>query len=150
MARKQRDYKAEYAAAKKRATAAGYKSQREYKTARKALRTPRNVSPVPRTVAERSLRAEGGLTQARAEQARIRRLRLESRDWSRKHSKVNTSSYSPSMSDDRVEAYHVAYVAEPPGDDRDAREEARLEWLHDYLVPNFYTEEQWQELYPPD
>jgi len=95
MARKQRDYKAEYRAAKLRATRAGYKSEREYKRVRRELALPRRAMPVPKRI-----------LQANPVVAR----RRESQRWSDEHSRRRNSRYSPSMSDADAERYWLAFV----------------------------------------
>src|SRR5688572_10698482 len=98
MARRNRDYAKEYAAAKKRANAAGYKSQREYKQARKRLGVKgARVSPVPKRVAS-SIISAGADRDTRA------------RQWSNRHSKVTESRWSDTFNETQREAYFNTYV----------------------------------------
>lgn len=148
MARKKRDYKAEYAAAKRRATAAGYKSQREYKAARKALSVPRGASPVPKRIAENVI--DGGVSSATNRSSRMRQLRKESRIWSDRHSRVPRSRYSPRMSDDVVERYHRAFVDDIPEVSRRKRPKERKRRIRDYLLDtDQITEDEWKQAYGP-
>lgn len=104
MPRKSRDYKAEYARAKARAKAAGFKSEREYKRARKGLSVPRAASPVKRLI------PASELARADAKAKDIAKIRREARRWSATHSHVTNSQYVNRMTDAQVIAYHRAYV----------------------------------------
>ena len=120
MARKPRDYKAEYATAKRHATRAGYKSEREYKRVRKELNLPPRTSPVPKRVLELNP---------------ITRLRRESQKWSDEHSHRYNSRYRKTMTDAEVEAYHAAFPGQYdiPLDGEALDREVRRR-IHHYLV----------------
>lgn len=126
--RRRRNYKAEYAARKQRARAAGYESIREYTAARKRLGTPRRASPVPKRVSEAIIAA--GNTRDQAAKA-----------WSNRHSKVKESAWSDSFNESQREAYFNTYVK--PSRNRAKWKKSQ----HDYLVPAFYTEEEYNERY---
>ena|SRR6266540_3888185 len=125
MARKARDYKAEYRAAKLRATRAGYKSEREYKRVRRELALPPRTMPVPKRILETNP---------------IVARRRESQRWSDAHSHKDTSRYSPSLTDRQAELYHAAYVAPYGKRMSDAK---RLDLIHDYLVPDWMSQDEW-------
>lgn len=131
MARKKRDYKAEYAAAKRRATQAGYKSEREYKTARKTLGVPRNASPIPKRLYTQSTSYK----------------RVQSKAWSKAHSNRHTSSYRDIMTDDQVDRYWAAYVEDFDESGKAGKREKQRR-IHDYLVPDILTETEWKGTYP--
>lgn len=141
-ARRRRDYAAEYAARKRRAKAAGYRSEREYKQVRKALKTPRNASPISKPIAQVTGRSQ--LEDA----ADIRRMRRESAAWSRKHSKRDTSQYVKSMSDENVRRYWAATAGAGkytgPGAQRKI-----VELWKDYLVIGIgaYSDSEFDSLY---
>lgn len=138
MAKRVRDYKAEYATAKRRAKQAGYKSQREYKRARKALQLPRNVSPVPRRVIER---IDPGVLIPEGTKA----IRTGNARWSNKHSRVPNSKWNPKWDDTRARAYHLAFVLESKHGPE------KLSRLYDYLVALYamVTESEWEQNYLP-
>lgn len=145
MARKKRDYKTEYAAAKRRAQAAGYKSQREYKAVRKSLSLPPRTSPVPKRVIE-SQRV--GVTSAANDYSRrMSRLRREARSWSDKHSHIARSRYTPSMSDEQVSDYHNAYVERPTGLSRRKAALEKRRRIHHYLSRWFNLTPEWDPLW---
>lgn len=147
MARRQRDYKKEYAATKRRIRAAGYKSEREYRAVRKELGLPRNVAPVPKRIQER---IQPGITRRATDtNSLISRLRRESQAWSNAHSHVENSRYKRSLTDDQVRRYWRAYVEYPvSGSNRRNRAIEKVRRLHDYLVPDFLTQEEWEANYP--
>lgn len=122
MARKTRDYKAEYAAAKRRATRAGYKSEREYKRVRKELALPPRTMPVPKRILEANP---------------ITALRRQSQAWSDAHSKRKNSRYRPSMPDAQVVKYHAAFV------EADISDAAKVARIKRYLVPDLMTEDEY-------
>lgn len=122
MARKQRDYKAEYAAAKQRAARAGYKSEREYKQVRRELNLPRRASPVPKRILATNP---------------ILARRRESQRWSDRHSHKDRSRYSRTFTDAEVERYWRAYVEE---DIRDPEKSARIKA---WLVPKWMTDDEY-------
>jgi len=130
MARK-RDHKAEYAAAKRRAKAAGYKSQREYKTVRKTLSLPPRAMPVPKPIYETSYPWK----------------RAESKRWSKEHSRRYTSKYRDSLTDEQVEMYWRAYVEEFDESGK-VGATAKRKRIHDYLVPDIISEREWRGDYP--
>lgn len=132
MASRKRDYKAEYARAKAKANAAGYKSQREYRVARKGL-TGR-VSPVPAKVRDR-----------------IRDN--DSREWSRQHSRQPSSKFNTKWGRARRDAYYDIYVAPSLNPNRradadDLTDERWRKALNKQLVPMVYTQEEFNERYP--
>lgn len=137
MPRKQRDYKAEYAARKRRATSAGYKSVKEYSKARKTLGTPRNASPVPKRI-------------ARTESESLSRSfkRSEAREWSRKHSHRASSRYRESMTDAEVDRYHHTFVEWIEGSRREVGKEKRSR-IRQWLVPDWMTDQEWKSTYQP-
>ncbi len=146
MARKPRDYKAEYAAAKRRATASGYKSEREYKQVRKALKLPRTAQPAPRRILEKT--APRKLARATNAPKVASQRRREAREWSDKHSHRPHSRYSPKMSDRQVALYHKAFVEPLPPElyysDQREWERRKLARIKDYLVPDLLpTEDDW-------
>lgn len=142
MARKRRDYKAEYAARKRRAKAAGYRSEREYKRTRKALKTPRNASPVSRPIAEVTGREQ------LADAAEIRKMRREANAWSKRHSKQPSSAYVKSMSDENVRRYWLATVGASQYAGPGAQRKIVANWK-DYLVNGIglYTASEFDSLY---
>lgn len=144
MPRKERDYHAEYVAAKQRATARGYKSEREYKKVRKELGLPRNVSLVPKRVLDMNT------DQTTLQTAHSWRMRREAKEWSDRHSLRESSRYKPNMTDAQVERYHNAYVRDITQVSPDKIERARrkLQALHDYLVPDYLSEQEWEGKYP--
>jgi hypothetical protein len=106
MAKRKRDYKAEYARSKARSQSRGYTGPRQEKRARKAVGLTRGFP---------SLRFDE-LPDFAIEQVsgrRIARMREEARYWSDNHSHVKASRYSGNMSNDQVEQYHAAYVQQP-------------------------------------
>jgi len=139
VARKQRDYKAEYAAAKARATRAGYKSEREYKRVRKELKLPPRTSPVPKRIVEN---VKPGIT------ADMSQMRRECQRWSDGHSRVDNSKYRPTMTNDQVRRYHKAFVEKPKGKTRKERSRNKYDAIHDYIVPDLMDEQEWERGYP--
>lgn len=131
MASRKRDYAAEYARAKAKAQAAGYKSQREYKRARAGL-TGR-VSPVPKTVRDKIRDAD-------------------SKAWSNKHSKSPSSKFNTRWGRERRDAYYQVFV-EPynnPQRPKDAKDTSDVRWrkeLHKILVPRVYSDAEFNERY---
>ena len=147
MARKQRDYKAEYRRSKERAQASGYKSEREYKAVRKALGTPRGAMPAPRRVMAAA--APERLNAAQAEARAIAAKRRAAASWSKKHSHVGTSAYTKRMTDSEVEAYYRAYLEPLTGlSKKTARDEKRRR-IKEYMVSQgLMTPSEWEEKYP--
>lgn len=143
MARKKRDYKAEYAARKRNATRAGYKSVREYSRVRKEFNLPRGTAPVPRRIAER---IQPNVSAPKV--SRAQRLRNEARAWSRKHSHRHTSRYRPSMTDEEVEKYHHTFVEWIEGSRKEVGREKRRR-IRDYLVPDHMDYDEWASKYQP-
>lgn len=145
MARKARDYKAEYARSKARAKAAGYQSEREYKAVRKSLKLPRNAAPVPRRILETEKPL--AVSRAKVEARHMQRLRRESKRWSDTRSRVPSTKYNPRLTDDQVERYHRAFVEKI--DTRTKRGKAeKLRRLRDFMVPDFLGEAEWEGKYP--
>jgi hypothetical protein len=123
MVARKRDYKAEYQRAKQRAIREGFKSERERKASRRYPDKP--------------------IDEAKRARNRSERIRRESRLWSAKHSKQLTSRYSAGWSDERVQSYYDAYVADvDEGEDKLSR-------LYDYLVDEseLVEPEEWESLY---
>lgn len=146
MARKRRDYKAEYRASKERATRAGYSGVSEYRAVRKALRLPPRTSPIPKRILESE--SPGFSVSATSISAHIAHLRREDKKWSDAHSRVPNSRYSPNFTPDQVERYYAAYVDDDiPGRNRKERAREKLRRLHDFLVPDFITEDEWKQKY---
>jgi hypothetical protein len=133
VARKRRDYRAEYQARKQRATAAGYESVRQYGKVRKELNLPPRSSPVPKRIYLSG-------TQLKRQQAER---------WSRAHSHVKRSRYKASFTNTELEAYWQAFVRPPePGETRLDRKfrTAKRKRVHDYLVgQGIITEQQWRD-----
>lgn len=128
MATRKRDYKAEYRAAQQRARNAGYTSEREYRSARKRLGTPRRASPLPKPVYEQVV----SLGRHRDTSARA---------WSKKHSRVVESKWRDDFTEDEREAYYNAFVQRPA---------SRKEWrrnLKDILVPRHMTADEYDDRY---
>jgi len=121
VARKPRNYAAEYAARKRRATELGYKSEREYKGARKRAEITRRELPPPKETL----------------------LRREAKRWSDEHSLRRNSRYSDTLTVEQVERYHRAFVERLPK--RNARTDSRekMRRIRDYLVPDFLDEKEW-------
>lgn len=126
---RQRDYRAEYAARKARAKAAGYTGVTEYSRARKGL--PRGASPLPKSA---KLYAESD-------------QRRRAYKWSRTHSHSARSRYTASMSDKQVTAFLDAFDVTWGHTKAERRE--RLEALHDYLMEydDDFDEGDWDESY---
>lgn len=141
MPRKQRDYKAEYQARKRKATQLGYTSEREYKRARKALATPRRQNPLPKAQA---------LAISPTLSIPISRIRRASQRWSDAHSRVINSQYDPSMTDDQARRYWRAFVEDIPGVGKSkSRQKEKRNRIHDYLVPDIMDEKEWTGKYVP-
>lgn len=148
MARKPRDYKAEYARTKARIKAAGFKSEREYKRVRKELGLPRTAAPAPRRILAASAPEKlQAASKPSATSKEISRLRRECAAWSKKHSRKKRSEYRPSLTDDQVRRYHHAYVEELPKLSRRQRNREKRARLYDYLVPDWMTDEEWKQFY---
>lgn len=130
MARRKRDYKAEWAARKRRATAAGYRSVGEYSQARKKLGTPRNASPLPKRVTERVTKTDGV-------------IRRESKAWSDKHSRQSSSRYRASWDDEKVGRYYDTFVAD--WHSAKSKRRAITEWVR---RGQFYSSTEYESLYP--
>lgn len=138
MARKQRDHRAEYQARKRKATQLGYKSEREYKTARKQTAVGRRGVVPPKT------QLAPGLLVSMA------RLRRESKAWSKKHSRVANSEYKDSLTDDQVRRYHRAFVEDIPGLGKSkSKQNEKRKRIHDYLVPDLLDDKEWTGKYVP-
>lgn len=147
MARKKRDYKAEYAAAKRRATAAGYKSTREYTAVRKGLKLPPRTSPISKPIAEKI--TPGITATSVSANTALSRMRREAKKWSDVHSHSHRSRYSPSMSDDQLRKYHYAYVEKVPKNSRRKMANEKRERIRQYLVPDYLNQSEWESKYSP-
>lgn len=144
MARKPRDYKKEYAQAKQKATAAGYKSQREYKRVRRELTLPTKASPIPKRI----LQNTSPEVISNIDRSNITRLRNESRKWSKAHSKSTRSKFRAGMTDAEIIAYHTSFVERASEDlSRRKRAARRRKHLHKWLVPQFMGQDEWDEKY---
>lgn len=144
MARRQRDHKAEYAARKAKARSLGYSSERDYKRARKELGISRRTPTPPKVQAIATLSA------GRSTNANMRRLRRESREWSKAHSHMANSKYRPDMTDEQVIRYHKAFVEPLPlGLSRRGKAKEKRQRIHDYLVPDIMDEAEWTGKYVP-
>lgn len=141
MARK-RDYKKEYAASKAKAKAAGYKSQREYRKARKDLGLKgRGVSPLHKAT-------KAKMYPVATPPQTLRKIRRLCQEWSDEHSQNDRSKYNPQWSDAKVLKYYIAFVVRPDQKlSRRKRKKQKLQWLHDYLVPDWMDEIEWQTNY---
>lgn len=146
MARRKRDYKAEYAASKRRATNAGYKSEREYRRVRKQLNLPPRTSPVPKRII-RNVRPEA-INSGRTS-SELSRLRREAKQWSDTHSLRKTSKYRDSMSDEEVRRYHRAFVQPVNEGSRRERARERRRRIQEWLVPDFMDYDEWASKYQP-
>lgn len=140
MARRKRDYKAEYARRKARSHTLGYRSPREEYKARKALNLPRDFPSMERKwLPDHAVEKLDG--------TRLRRLRKESQDWSNVHSHVNASRYSPRWGEERVEAYHHAFVQRVLfGSRRGKAKEKKLrifEYIKRYINPDAEWSSEW-------
>ena len=131
MARKPRNYKAEYARRKARSQAKGYRNPGEEYRARKALALTtsgfrRASTPHRRSLPSYAIDALTG--------ARMSRIRSESKKWSDDHSHVRASRYRANWGSKRVEAYYNAYVRRPdPSLSRRKRAIAKRLAIYDYL-----------------
>jgi len=144
MAKRFRDHRAEYARQKAKAQAAEYRSQREYKRARKAAGiTRRDPVPPKSSLPER-------IQSSIVRETDITRMKRESRRWSNKSSWVEHSKFNPDndWTEDQIRRYHQAYLVPiPKGLSRREKKAWKLDQMHDFLVPDFMTEEQWKQLY---
>jgi hypothetical protein len=142
MAGRNRDYKAEYAAAKRRAKSAGYQSEREYKAVRKALGIGRRDPIIPRTIANPT-RVESAPAEAR----RISKVRRDNRRWSQKHSRKTSTEYNPRVTDAQAEAYHAAWV-EPVDESGKQGRDVKRRVMKDYLVGyDIIDADEWAQIY---
>lgn len=128
MAKRKRDYKAEYRRRKELARSAGFGSVRQYRQERKRLSLPR----------------QGKLSPTHA-------IRQENQAWSDEHSRVPNSRWNPNFDDERARRYYRAFV-EDHADDPSGKTESGREWklagLFDYVM--FYdliTEIEWRQNY---
>jgi hypothetical protein len=119
--KRQRDYKAEYRRSKEIARERGFRSQREYKKARKELSLPR-----------------------RAQVSRNSK-RDANKQWSKDHSRLPTSKWSSRFSDKRNDLYYQAFVKQ-----YDNRAD-KLDALYAYLVDEYdlVSEDEWAQNYGP-
>lgn len=137
MAKRKRDYKAEYARRKRTAQKAGYASEREYKRARKAVNTPRNASPISKPILIR---------QSPSAPLTIKQIRAANAKWSRQHSKRGTSHWNASASDSQARRYYDAFIGHEnvigPGANK-----AFNKSLRDYLVPEIMDSDEFENTY---
>lgn len=136
-----RDYRLEEQRRNARARELGFTSRAQM---RRALRTgewtPQRKSDRPRSP------IVGSASPLPASVSNIARLRRESRDWSRKHSRIETSQYNTHWPDETVRAYHAAFVDEST---RAWKIENGLESLREFLVDErgYYTDDEFDERY---
>lgn len=129
MATRKRDYKAEYARAKARANAAGYKSQREYKRARKGL--PTRSSPIPQPIRNRIRDAEA-------------------REWSKQHARMPSAKFSTKWGRERRDLYYETFVEPSKSGNKSSNDREDAQWrrnLKKLLVPKVYSLEEFNERY---
>jgi hypothetical protein len=132
MARKPRNYKAEYARKKARSQAKGYRNPGEEYRARKALGI---TAPGFRRVSTPGRKALPSRVIETLTGTKLSALRKESQEWSDKHSHVKASRYRSSFSAKRVEDYHKAYVQRPdPNLSRRKRAIAKRIAIYNYLT----------------
>jgi hypothetical protein len=130
MARQPRDHAAEYARRKAKAQAAGYRSLREAKQARKTLRLPRNKPLIPKA------KLLGKTPQEYRENKDVRA-------WSLKHSRKARSKYKPGRDKEYQEKYFRAFVNRKGRDHEEIMQD-----LKDYLTEyEDLTDEEWEEKY---
>jgi hypothetical protein len=149
MARK-RNYKKEYAASKRKAKSAGYKSVRQYSKVRKSLAIPRNASPVPRRVLDRQ--RPRFIETLDAGIPNLDGMIAASQFWSDHHSHEDTSRFNPDWSAVRILDYHHAYVQMPEGSRRKRGRNKQLR-ISQYVKKYGYYEGQvslWKQLYKLD
>ena len=143
MARKPRDYKAEYARSKARAKSLGYRSQREYKRTRANVRAAN-----PEFTSRTKLPPKSEVSALFGEVfSSVSRLRREAEEWSNKHSHSPRSAYKPSMTDAQVRKYHRAFVEKPDTGSRRRNKKQKMKWLRDYLVPDLVDDDEWTQNY---
>ena len=152
MAKKARDYAAEYAARKAKAARAGYRSEREYKAARRIARRT-GSSPDRPTLRETVADLDNALRAEKASRVRREKLLRESRAYARDKAFSATAGKGDNtfagMSDDKLEAYYNAFPH--PSHGFDAARKAggsELQWLEAYLVGFAgWTTEQFERAY---
>jgi hypothetical protein len=145
MAKKPRDYKAEYRRTKERIRAKGYESEREYKRIRKELSLPKRA-PAPD---KSELQRERPSLFAQRERSILPRLRRESKAWSNAHSHTGSSRYSDSMSDDEVRRYHRAFVERIETGSRRGKAREKRRRIREWIVPAFLDQQEWEQNYGP-
>lgn len=150
MARRQRDYAAEYRARKVKAAQSGYASEREYKAARRIAK--RTGAPVSREklkarVADldSALKAERAAKVKREKLLKANRLYSETKAFSATAGKGDDSFAG--MSDEKLQAYYDAYPHPSHGYDK-SRQHKDYSWLEAYLVGFAgWTQEQFEQAY---
>ena len=145
MARRKRNYKAEYARRKTRAVAKGYKTPHHEYRARKALGLSRifpslRLDELPDFAFEKATGAD------------ITRRRQEAQDWSDAHSHVKASRYRRNMSQKQLDDYWRAYVEpyEQLGPSRRKRAKERRLRIFEYMTKYGYPIEGRQEDWKSD
>lgn len=140
MARRQRDHKAEYRRRKARAQAAGYTGVAQYRRARKASGVTR-TQPTPRFSDLPSAVARQVIGTSRAK-------RRAAKAWSDAHSRVESSQYKSSMSDEDLENYYDAYVKGYVSGAIDKDIQKVLAVRKYTVASGYYTKEEAEERYP--
>lgn len=142
-----RDYKAEEARRNAKARELGFTSRAHMRRALKQGWKPVRKSAKPRSPIDYVS------TKTTAKPAppsgALSRLRRESADWSRKHSRMETSQYDPSFTPTQVRRYHAAYVNPST---KASRIENGFDALRDWLIStmSYYTDEEFLERYGHD
>jgi hypothetical protein len=122
MAKRTRNYAAEYARRKQIAQESGFPSVRKYRRTRERVKLPRKA------------------------RFNITSIREANQTWSDDHSRLPTSRWDPAFNDIQALAYYKAFTDDDyrmanPTDWHDR-------WLHDYLLDNdLITEEEWEQNY---
>ena len=143
--RRARDYRAEEAARNRKARELGFTSRAQMRRALRQGWTPRRKSEKPRSpivaphIGEVERPAPTGVTG-------FRRIKAEAAQWSRRHSRQETSRFDPEWPRERVIAYHNAYVNP---ETRANRLDNDLASLRLFLVDDmgFYTDDVFDDRY---
>jgi len=147
MARKRRDYRAEYARRKAAAKAKGYSGPREEYRARKALGFTKAFRRSP-TLPKAEL-PDFAIARLSTD-SEMSRLRREAKEWSAGHSWVKASRYRGNMSNAQVRAYHHAYVERVTVGSRRGRAKEKRLRIYEYLTTYGYPVEGGPENWKSD